>query len=583
MRISLNNWLARSMPLAQILFGLIWLTNLANTDAYFSVYVIISFLSFFIQIRKKVSHSAKQQYSRFIAALAILFSGVVLLANYPLFTTIGDPALIGRSTSILVNCINGFLSFIGGICVIHPILCFFFSYFPVSSYSSGQIKIRPLFIFLSFLVINLVHLFLVEYPGNATEDTFTQISEMISGSYSNFNTFWHTMIFELILRIGYGIFRDINASIALFCVLQTIVLAFAFTYTLVTMQRFGVPKVWLLVTYLLYGFLPYHIALSVTIWKDVLFSAGCVMMLASFVRILWKLDDRPLFSYLVFFFGSVLFLLSRTIGWMIYIIFFLVSVLLIRKNRKLVFLMGAIAILGWFLLNPALSLLHVSGGDMAESFSIPIQQVSRVVADGCNLTQEEEELLSHVVDLEQVPELYTNWLSDPMKVELRSNDYTYFQEHLSDYFRLWVRLGARYPWEYVKAWVDQTKGYWNAGYDYPLYSETITDNPYGVEKMGGGNPVASLFRLYFGLSRHVIFFEPFHSIGLHVWILILCFLLNVLRRRDGWLVCIPLLVLVAGLWIGTPVFCSFRYVYPLFVSFPLILTVSLVKSSCTQE
>lgn len=241
-------------------------------------------------------------------------------------------------------------------------------------------------------------------------------------------------------------------------------------------------------------------------------------------------------------------------------------------------MMGTLAMIGWVLLNPALVVLGVSEGDIVESLSVPIQQVSRVISEGCSLTEEEEKLLSRVVDLEEVPDLYTNWLSDPMKVELRSKDPDYFESHLSEYRNLWLRLGMKYPWQYLKAWVDQTKGYWNGGYPYAMYSETITGNPYGLEKSASGNPVASLFRLYFGLSRHVIFFEPLHSIGLHVWITVLCFILNLKKKREQAVIMVPLLLLVLGLCFGTPVYCCFRYVYPLFVSFPLILAMTLHRN-----
>ncbi|MBQ3615539.1 MAG: hypothetical protein II993_06030, partial [Anaerotignum sp.] len=103
--------------------------------------------------------------------------------------------------------------------------------------------------------------------------------------------------------------------------------------------------------------------------------------------------------------------------------------------------------------------------------------------------------------------------------------------------------------------------------------------PYGVEKSVGGNPIASLFRLYFGLSRHLIFFEPLHSIGLHVWVFLLCFVLNIRSRRELWIICVPLLLLLVGMWLGTPVFSCFRYVYPLFISMPLIVSTSVWKQA----
>ena len=74
----------------------------------------------------------------------------------------------------------------------------------------------------------MVHLFAVEYPGNVTEDPFSQIEEMVTGKYSNFNTFWHTIFLQCILSIGYSVFNDVNAAVALFCVLQAFILAASF-------------------------------------------------------------------------------------------------------------------------------------------------------------------------------------------------------------------------------------------------------------------------------------------------------------------------------------------------------------------
>lgn len=573
--------LSKYFTLFRIVFSLIWLTLLSSTDSYFSIYVLIAFCSFYLLLKREAASTIHCVFSVFHFFLSVLFSGLVLLANYPVFTSIGDPALIGRSTSIIMNLINGLLAFVGGVCVFYPLVSFFLSRFPFDCSDPENKKdsrYLPWFIFGSLLFINLIHLFLVEYPGNLTEDSFTQISEMISGRYSNFNTYWHTMMLQAILTIGYGLFHDINAAVALFTVLQMILLTGAFTYCLMTLYHYGVPKSALWLFYLIYALVPYNLALSITVWKDVLFAASTLLLLCSWFRIMKGIGHSSLYNYIIFSFGSLIFFLSRANGWFIYLAAFFAVLACRRKNRMFLAWMGSFAVLGWFLLNPALTLLGVSGGDPVESFSIPIQQVSRVISDGCDISEEDEHLLSRIVDLEEVPSLYTSWISDPMKAEIRSKDPNYLIEHLGAYGKLWIRLGMKYPWSYVKAWVDQTKGYWNGGYDYFMYSETITDNPYGAEKTGGGNPIASLFRFYFGLSRHLIFFEPLHSIGLHIWILILCFILNLKRGVEQWVLSVPLLVLVVGLWAGTPVYSCFRYVYPIFVSMPLILSTALWKS-----
>lgn len=563
----------------QTAFVMVWLANLARTDAYFSIYVLIGFFSFYVKMRKMDTAVTGKQ-GKCIAAdiLSILFTLAVLLSNYSLFTVTRDPERVGRSTNLMLNLCNTTFSFIGGICVAKPVLEWFFFRFPKSppeGCTAKYDKYLPVFFFLSIVALNLVHLFLVEYPGNLTEDTFTQISEMVSGKYSNFNTFWHTVLFQSILSLGYGLFGNGNASVAFFCVFQILVMGFAFTYCLMTMYHYGIPRKIILAAYLVYAILPYNLALSITIWKDVLFGAGLLIIISSLMRIMGGIPSKHYRDHVAFALGSLLFIVSRTNGWIIYLIFFAVYALFVRKNRGLLAIMGTIAVIGWVLLNPVLSWLHIPGTDKVESLSVPIQQISRVIADGRAITAEESELLSKVIDLDDVPELYTNWLSDPMKVEFRSKDQAYLEEHLSDYAKLWWKLGLRYPIEYGKAWIDQTKGYWNAGYPYAMYSETVTENPYGVEKTAAGNPIASLFRLYFGLSRHIIFFEPLHSIGLHVWITILCFIMNILKRRREFVLSVPLLCIVVGLWLGTPVYCCFRYIYPLFVSFPLIVSTTL--------
>jgi len=566
---------------------MIWLSNLSGTDAYFSVYVLIAFFSFFCSLkndRKPVVTCKKQRLILLICS--VIFSLITLSANYPLFTLVRDPATIQASTNLLVNLINTCFSFIGGISVSHPILSWLLTNLPLRfELSPRSDKEKPYFQYVSitFALISLIyllHLFCVEYPGNLTEDPFTQIGEMVSGSYSNFNTFWHTMLMQGILSFGYFLFEDVNAAVACFCTVQALVIAFAFTYTLATLYLVGMPKYVLCVVFLVYAILPYNIALSITVWKDVLFSAGCLLTIVSLYRILKSIGSRTSLNYAILIIGGFLFSFSRNNGWYIYLAALLISSIPLRKNKKVLGVLTGVFLICWTMCNPVLTALHVSGADYTESLSIPLQQIARVVADNCELSEEDTQLLSQVFELDEIPGLYTNWISDPIKIAFRDNNPEYFEAHVSDYVKLWIRLGLKYPGEYFKAWVDQTKGYWNGGYSLAPYSETVTDNPYGIEKADQNNLLAKLFGLYFGLSRHVIFFEPLHSIGLHTWLLAICCLMNCMqKRKEEALLCVLPLVLVLGLCFGTPVFASFRYAYPVFVSLPLIapLTVFRVK------
>jgi hypothetical protein len=60
-------------------------------------------------------------------------------------------------------------------------------------------------------------------------------------------------------------------------------------------------------------------------------------------------------------------------------------------------------------------------------------------------------------------------------------------------------------------------------------------------------------------------------------------LINVLKKKEEFLLAIPLVVLVVGLWFGTPVYSEFRYAYPVILSMPLILGVTVFRAKASEE
>jgi len=220
-------------------------------------------------------------------------------------------------------------------------------------------------------------------------------------------------------------------------------------------------------------------------------------------------------------------------------------------------------------------LLDVGEASITEAFSLPLQQLARVICDGKELTNEEAELLSKIFDIEEIPEIYQSWWADPIKFEIRSNDVDFFEANLGEYIRLWLNLGLKHPDSYAKAWIDQTRGYWNGGYFYHMYNQMVQENAYGIVRAESRNLVSIVADYYYALTRHLIFFEPVHSIGLHVWYVALCWFLNVLKKREEWILSVLPLVIIAGLQLGTPVFAEFRYAYPVFTTYSFIIGVSL--------
>jgi hypothetical protein len=131
--------------------------------------------------------------------------------------------------------------------------------------------------------------------------------------------------------------------------------------------------------------------------------------------------------------------------------------------------------------------------------------------------------------------------------------------------------------------VEQTKGYWNGGYDYYIYAQYVDENRYGIHLVQQDNIIHDLVKAYFTLTRETVLFEPIQSIGFNVWILsMLCFLNLVYNRRE-FLLTVPVLAVVFTLWLTTPVFSEFRYAYCIFTTLPFILPVSLYKKADEEK
>ena len=48
---NLKNFIYKSFFILRIIFIMVWLSNLASTDAYFSVYVIVAFFAFYSSLQ----------------------------------------------------------------------------------------------------------------------------------------------------------------------------------------------------------------------------------------------------------------------------------------------------------------------------------------------------------------------------------------------------------------------------------------------------------------------------------------------------------------------------------------------------
>ena len=556
------------LALFQAVLIFVWLADLsplAETDTYYSVFLLCG-LAGLAGLLDNWRHPIRRPAA--LHLFAGVFALLVVMGNYELY----------QPFYALQSKLNLLMDLVGGFCVGDEILTAMLRLLPLKP-CAGERKHPKRFFFLTFgviAVIDIGYLFAARYPGVLTTDSYTTIAQILNGDYNNTMPFWHTMLVQVFVKLGLALFGEINRAVAFYHVFQLLFVAAIFAYTLMTLYQIGVPQLFLGGVFFVYGLLPYNIVYSVTLWKDIPFGASALLMAVAFYRMLKGIGRRG--NWIAFVIGALGVCLLRTNGWFAMLAALAVLALALRRENKLLLaVLTAVLAVSWVLINPVLWLLKVPSTDMTEAYAVPMQQIARVVSNERELKPEEEALLSEIFDLEKMKELYNPQTVDPVKFEtFRYGQKDFFRSHRWEFLKLYLSLGARYPVDYWEAWVEETRGYWNGGYFFWIYPARPWESPVmGIIHTGGDNPIASCYAAWFRAAEKPIAMQPLYSIGLRVWILVACCLINALKKNRQWLIAVPVLVLLVGLWLGTPVYSEFRYAYPVILTSPFILTTTL--------
>lgn len=572
------NVTGRGAVILRSVFIYIWLTVLAElsvTDTYYSVYLFCAAIGILCMYDNyKTGRACSGSRRGILWGFSMLFSISVVLANYALFEPL----------SVLQNLFEGACCLAGGFWITESVLTYLLDRLPFAAQQQDRKHPGIVFlaVFASVAIIDLLYLFFDAYPGILTTDSVSTIKQVMrDSSYNNTMPFWHTMTVQVFVRIGLALFGEINAAIACFHVAQILFMAACFAYVIMTLYQVKTPVWFLAAVYAIYAFQPHNIVYSVTLWKDIPFAGAAVLFITALYRLLKHIGNFRILNYIAFILGALGFSLWRTNGWYAFLVTVLIMLFLMgKREKKLLMMMVAVLVFSWALINPVLTWLGVKSTNMVEAFGVPMQQVARVVSEERELTEEEFDLLSEIFWMDKVADYYDPLTVDPIKFEtFRYDQVPYILENSKEYLDLYFTLGRKYPGDYLKAWVDETKGYWNGGYFFWTYTKQMDSNNYGIVNTVEPNLIQKLFAAAFRYLEKPAFLQPLVSIGLHVWALIACTLINALKKKEEFLLGIPLLVLVAGLWLGTPVYSEFRYAYPFILSMPLIIGVTVFGDS----
>ena len=574
--------------IAFLALDMLWLIQLRQTEAYLSVYLLCGLAGLAAAWDNLASRRRVHGRARVAAAVfAALFTSAVALANYGLFLEVGPVWMIVnslRSGSIdmelfgdwIVRMAGAPFALVGGYLVAREAMVCAMA--RLRKWNAGRTmggRRHPGRVFaLSALAMSLIYLsflWFISYPGILTIDSLWQMGETVTGAYSNHHPMWHTLLIQLWTRLGQRLTGDVNAGVALYSAVQAVFMACAFAFALSTLYRAGVPKGVIWGVLAVYALSPYHIAYSVTMWKDVLFGGAVLLFCCALYRIMRGLGPRWL-NYGVYVLGTMGFALWRSNGWLALMGVAVFMAFTLRKRRlQLVVLTVILLAVSFVMRHPVLDRMGVEPADAAEMLSIPAQQIARVVQEDRALEPEEREVLSQVFEMDTLAKDYDPWTSDAVKNNMRRRGLEYLEGHRLELLKTWLKLGLRYPADYVRAWVEQTKGYWNAGYDYWIMEHGVIPNDLGCAATVRAPAARLVIAVIFEAYERLPLFDALHSVGLHTWLLAASLIGCAARRGREYLISLPGLMIVLTLMLSAPVYCEFRYAYALFTTLPAAL------------
>ena len=568
---------------------LAWLVLLSYTNSYYVIYLMIGMTGLFCRIIDNQDKNAIfQKEERKNAVIAAIFSLAVILANYDILANyINEHIFVSEShLSMAFYLVYVPLALIGGMYVTFFILRSITQRLSKLQWNKHTYTRTPSNVFFSvFFIISIFYasvMLLCFFPGITSTDSMAQINQILSGHYSNHHPYYHTLIIRFFIFLGMSVFKSMNIGVALYSLFSIALLATAFAYAVVTIYQLQIHKTIVIASALFFMFTPINIVYSFTMWKDVPFAACMLIFTVSLFRYLEKTGNSQTVNLVISLLSGLGVSLLRSNGMFAFAIAFVCFALWFgKKERRMCVAILCVLCVSFVMKHPVLNAIGVEKTEMVESLSIPLQQVSRTVVENDDLTSKQKTLISKAMSIDTIKELYNPGKSDPIKFYLV--DYggqEYIQKHMSEYALLYIRLGITHPASYFKAWIDQTKGYWNGGYTFWRYTFLSTTDYVGTKRIVVSERYQKLIYAYLQIFDSIDFFKPILSIGLYTWLVLLVAFIGYRKKNKVTvLLTVPCIANILSLLIATPVFAEFRYAYSLFCCLPFLTVIAFRGSS----
>lgn len=435
-----------------------------------------------------------------------------------------------------------------------------------------------LMFFITFVIL-WIPAFLALYPGYLSYDGPIQLDQVfLKKQLDAHHPVIHTIMLTGLINLGHTLFNSYSAGLAMYSIIQALIIAAIFAYLGIFLIKYKVPKILIIFSILFLAINPIIQIFVFTTTKDVLFGGFLLLTTILTIELIMKPKiflNKKVYT-ITYIISIILMSLLKKQGIYIFIILIPILIWINRKNLIKITTISLIS-LGAVLIfyGPVSSLLNIVPGKPREMLSIPIQQMARVVnINPSSITEEEMTTLTKYMSIESMEE-YIPQISDKVKDAINNEE---LQNDKLSFFKVWLSLGLKNPFIYVDAFNDLTLPYWYPNHEalHPIFGTLM----YYYSPTSLTIPQQSLLPQYYGYLSSVgqNYINHTTAMALPLWTILLVTALLIRYRRYELLIPILIMILFFGSLILGPVACI-RYIVPLLMCFPLILSLIFIKKS----
>ena len=318
-------------------------------------------------------------------------------------------------------------------------------------------------------------IFFALYPGAFVYDATEEYVEVISRQFTMHHPLLHVLALGGIVHLFEYIGASANLGIAVYVLLQMLVMSAALSFVVRSLQMWGVTKRYAFITVLFFSIFPLFPLYAVCTAKDGLFTVFLLVSIVSMGNIIRSTDAEKapasttsMSDMVIFLVSSTLMMMLRNNGLYAYTATALIIVIVFivdRRHRsassnhitaRLLILMALSIVLslgGTRILKLATG---ATDGEHQEMLTVPIQQLARTYTYSPEaFTPDEEALLKAFI-----PEDYLTTYSPRISDVLKSGfDNQYYESHRALFYKLWLTIGTRRPLTYLNAHLGTAYGY----------------------------------------------------------------------------------------------------------------------------